>query len=468
MITNDMKARNWMRALRQVSRKAINLVPASLIGLSAMAAEVTPINDGFEGATLSSFWTSAAQNGSITFPATDRIHAGAQSVRFNATGGGQKELSLSHQFATPQFGTVSTWVYDSGEYIYFSLGLFNTTVGPNQAGIGVQDWDGSCYYYSLFNGTGAKSTVPRTRAWRQFTVRSTVSALTLEVDGLEIYRGPGGQPFDRVVLRTSGPGGGTIWFDDFVFEVAPEPAALRVTSLSGAGRLTWTNLPALTNGLLAIEWAASAGTNWRCSWNGLQAFGVNGASTTVEVPMLYRVKCVTNLFLPIPVGGRFSFIVSNAVGGTGTEQMTCLGLVKPSAGGGKEYALMENVEGGQMRMHLLRSTDAAVYRFDPNTLGEDLEFQVGPPGTTWTNFNYEGQFDLKVTVEAIESVTVPAGTFASCYRYRKEVVGGGPTEYWQEWIAPGIGLVQWVDYWVDPSENPPVTHQLEAMSRPVP
>jgi len=110
MITNDVKTRSWMQALRQVSRNAINLVPASLIGLSAMAAEVTPINDGFEGATLSSFWTSAAQNGSITFPATDRIHAGAQSVRFNATGGGQKELSLSHQFATPQFGTVSTWV----------------------------------------------------------------------------------------------------------------------------------------------------------------------------------------------------------------------------------------------------------------------------------------------------------------------------------------------------------------------
>lgn len=462
-----MMTRNLIHLASRLPRWVLGILPLSLMSLNSMAADAS-FTDNFEGATLNLFWTPAAQNGSITFPATDRVHAGAKAVRFNATGSDQKELSLSHQFAKPQYGIVSAWVYDSGEYIYFNMGVINTTVSPNQAGIGVQDWDGSCYYYGVFNGTGGKSAVARSRAWRKFSIQSTVSALILDVDGQEVYRGPGGQPFDKVVLRTSGPGSGTIWFDDFAFEAAPEPVALGVTSLSSAGQLTWTNIAALTNGLFAIEWAATPGTNWRSSWNGLQAFVVNGQSTAVEVPMLYRVKCVTNLFIPMPVGGRLSFGVSNAVGDSWTEQMTCLGLVKPSAAGGKEYALMENVEGSQMRMHLMRSTDSAVYRFDPNTLTDELEFQVGPVGMTWTNFNYEGQITLKVTVEAIESVTVPAGTFASCYRYRKQVVGGGPTDYWQEWIAPGLGLVKWVDYWVDPIENPPVTHQLEDRSLATP
>jgi hypothetical protein len=96
------------------------ILPASLLGLgvltislltpSAPAADATSFTDPFEGATLDSFWTSGAQNGTITFPATDRVHGGTQAVRFNATGSGQKELSLSHQFSKPLFGTVSTWV----------------------------------------------------------------------------------------------------------------------------------------------------------------------------------------------------------------------------------------------------------------------------------------------------------------------------------------------------------------------
>ncbi len=460
-----MTIRNFKPIPLRAAWLAGSVFTASLLAMAAMAADETSFTDGFEGAALDPFWTSTAQNGSITFPATDKVHAGAKAVRFNATGGGQKELSLSHSFARPQFGSVSVWLYDSGDYIYFNVGVVNTAVSPNANGIGVQDWDGSCYYYGLANGTGGKSTVARTRAWRQFTINSTVSALTLAVDGQEIYRGPGGQPFDQVALRVSGPGGGTIWFDDFAFEAAPEPAALRVTSLSSAGLLTWTNLAALTNGLFAIEWAAVPGTNWQNSWDSLQGFAVAGLTNTVSVPMVYRVKCVTNLFFPLPVGGRLAFGVSNALGGTWTEQMTCLGMVKPSAAD-KKYALVEAIEGSRMRLQLLRSTDAAMYRFDMKTLTESLEFQLGPAGTTWTNFNYEGQFTLKVTVEAIESVTVPAGTFPSCYKFRKEVVGGGPTDYWLEWIAPGLGMVKWVDYWVDPSEDPPIVYELQSASRP--
>jgi hypothetical protein len=117
-----------------------------------------------------------------------------------------------------------------------------------------------------------------------------------------------------------------------------------------------------------------------------------------------------------------------------------------------------------MGMQLLRSTDSAVYRFDMNTLSESLEFRIAPAGSTWTNYNYEGQWTLKVTVDAIENVTVPAGTFANCYKYHKQALDYSGTERaeWYEWIKPGLGLVKWVDYWMDASENPPVVHELQS------
>ena len=49
----------------------------------------------------------------------------------------------------------------------------------------------------------------------------------------------------------------------------------------------------------------------------------------------------------------------------------------------------------------------------------------------------------------------------------RQPVGGGPTDYWQEWIAPGVGMVKWVDYWMDPADNPPAVHELQSLTRPI-
>jgi hypothetical protein len=255
----------------------------------------------------------------------------------------------------------------------------------------------------------------------------------------------------------------------FVFAscLAGQGQDIYITSLASNGRLAWTN--SFTNGLFSIEWAPTLGTNnWRDNWKSLQGFWVSSPTSAVEVPMFYRVKCATNLFWPFPVGARFVFGVSNAVGNTWSEQMSCLGYVKPSAATGKEYALVEDIEAGYMGMNLLRSTDTSVFRFDSSTLVEDLEFQSGPVGTTWTNNGYEGEWTLKVSVEAIETVTVKAGTFASCYKFHKQVLnaGGGRAD-WFEWVCPGFGLVKWVDYWVDSSERPPIVYELQSWSSSV-
>lgn len=436
------------------------LLVSLLFNPVARAADPASYTDDFEGATLNPFWTAYEQNGAVVCHSTTQAHAGAAAVLLQGTGGGQKYVWITHTFETPQYGKVSVWVYDTKEYIYFDLIL-----GNSETVIGNQDWNFDYYYYGA-NGTGGMSSAPRSVGWHKFEINCTVNAQILTVDNQTVYSGPGGRPFNEIKLNVSGPGpgSGSIAFDDFSFEAAPAPAPIQITSLKGNGQLTWTNLPELNNGAFTIEWAATLGTNWHSGWEGLQAFRGAGPATMVEVPMFYRVKCVTNLFIPWTPGAQLTFAVSNIAGNSWTEKAKVLGLVKPSAGNGKEYALLENTEAGQMKLHLMRSTDSAVYRIDPTTLTDNQEFFIAPVGTTWTNLNYNGQFTRVVAVEAIETVTVPAGVFTNCYKFHKTVLNPPPGETadWYEWICPGFGMVKWVDYWVDSAENPPVTHNLQS------
>src|ERR1017187_1765128 len=75
----------------------------------------------------------------------------------------------------------------------------------------------------------------------------------------------------------------------------------RILSFSGNGQLTWTN--AFTNALYSVEWAPMVTGPWTDSWASLKGFAVGGPVSTAQVPMLYRVKCVTNLVMPLPTWG---------------------------------------------------------------------------------------------------------------------------------------------------------------------
>jgi hypothetical protein len=174
--------------------------------------------DGFEAPDIDPYWVESLQNGTIA-PSTAQAHGGTQSMRFYAPSGGQKYLHLRHYFDQPQWGTVTVWVYDSMEYIYFNVNLEDSLSGTTPVSIGVQDWDTSAYYFnhSMTNWAGGKSSVPRVGGWRKFTLRNVESELVLLVDGQELYRGPSEMPFDTIRLTVSGPGGGTIYFDDFTF-----------------------------------------------------------------------------------------------------------------------------------------------------------------------------------------------------------------------------------------------------------
>jgi hypothetical protein len=75
-------------------------------------------------------------------------------------------------------------------------------------------------------------------------------------------------------------------------------------------------------------------------------------------------------------------------------------------------------------------------------------------------------FSANYTIEAIESVTVPAGTFADCIKiHEEEITPDGSISFWV-WYAPNVGAVQYyypqqnerwdylLEYTVDPENDP--------------
>lgn len=444
------------------------LLASLLCTLNSKAADPSSYADGFEAAVLNAFWTPDLFNGTATVGNT-QVHNGTNALILQTTSGGQKNLFLRHAFGKLQYGKVSAWVYDNLHHIYFGFGIQNTTAESCTTGIGVQDWDTSAYYYGV-NCAGGKTAVPRSIGWHKFEIECTPSRTILSIDGNVIRDVNEPHPFNLIQIHTSGPGSGTTLWDDFIFEAAPEPVPIQITSLNRNGQMTWTNVDGFINGLFTVEWASQPGTNWHSTWAGLDAFRVSSNSTTVEVPMLYRVRAVTNLVIPWVTGGQLQFNVTNAVGSNWTENIKTLSQVRPTAGNGKDYALVEVIENGEMSTHYMRSTDAAVYRLDRKTLTDIVEFMIAPVGTTWTNYNYEGVFTLKVSVEAVETVNTPAGTFPNCLKFHKIALDAGPgeTAEWFEWIYPGFGMVKWIDHWVEPAENPPVVHVLQSWSVTVP
>lgn len=439
----------------------IHLLSAILVGLftgfSAWADAA--FTDDFEAASINPFWTVVQTRGTV-LPSSTTAHGGQQAVKMTRTTSGQLDLQLTHTFSTPQYGTVSVWLYyDAGASYYSSFNLGNSVLGIT-SGVGVQDWDGSHFYYSAFNLTS--STVARSGGWHLITLNTTPISQTISLDGNAIYSGTNSVGFDSITITTSGPGGsGSYYYDDFTFTPLSSPVPIQINSLSGNGLLTWTNVAAYSNGLFCVEWAASLNGTWKKSWGSLGGMIIAGPATTVEVPMFYRVKCLPNQLILLPLDFQSVYAISNAVGILSTQRMTMLGYVRPTLNT-NEFTLVEQVTtpGNDMGLVLIRSTDNSVYRYSTSSGNETLEFQLGPVGTTWTNFNYNGSITRKVTIEAIENVTVPAGTF-SCYKFHKQALEISGAD-WYEWVCPGIGIVKWVDYWVDPSQSPPITYQLQS------
>jgi hypothetical protein len=236
---------------------------------------------------------------------------------------------------------------------------------------------------------------------------------------------------------------------------------VEIQSLSANGSLEWT---ATVGSDCTVEWASSLTptAHWQRTWSHLVDIHCTNGSTTAEVPMFYRVHCWTNgLFLRTSAGRTWSFAASNLLGQTWTQHIQSVGHLLMDADA-KQYNMLvvynehgEPTPGGTTEggAFFVRSTDSQSFMFQgPGE--ETVVWQTGTIGSEWTS---DGTV---IRIDAIEDVTVPAGTFTNCIKFKKWNEGN-PSDPWYEWIHPGSFMVKWVDYNVDPTYEP-VVYELES------
>ncbi|MBK8975776.1 MAG: hypothetical protein IPM29_07605 [Planctomycetes bacterium] len=225
---------------------------ASLTAVLAASAhaQVRGFSDDFEAATLNPFWTLSATAGWVTFPDTSNPHTGHQSVRLDSVflnPGPNKNIYLEHVFPQPTYGAVSVWIFDQGagsqssNYIGLRAGdlsvyTFDYDLGPT---------NGGSYAFDIVGRGGFQSIALRSNGWHEFRITSLASGVTLQVDGIVIYSGPGGYRLPAVRLFMGGPNwrpSWTTWFDDFAF--SPEASyVLYGTGCAGAAGIPTIQTP---------------------------------------------------------------------------------------------------------------------------------------------------------------------------------------------------------------------------------
>jgi hypothetical protein len=112
------------------------------------------------------------------------------------------------------------------------------------------------------------------------------------------------------------------------------------------------------------------------------------------------------------------------------------------------------------REFYVRSTTTSVYFYNPTTHTEYEFFRKGGVGDSWTYWE-GGQLKAKA-IMAIENISVPygpAGGSYLAYKHRWHNVGD-PGNYVDQWVVPGLGLVQEQDYWLDDPSREPATSPL--------
>lgn len=239
---------------------------------------------------------------------------------------------------------------------------------------------------------------------------------------------------------------------------------VQITSLSANGKLTVT---APVGSDYSIEWSPTlgAGAAWSDRWDFQTAIRCTNAMMTQTVPMFYRVSCYTNGLLWPTRPGTFVFSVTNALKETNNQVVQILGRCYVPAFTNYYGVINETdagvtggVSGGTF---LIRTDDKQAWSLqDAQSHIESKEFFVGTVGSTITNAS-----NTRVAIAAIETVTVPAGTFTNCIKFHKtDLWSGNPNPTHDEWIAPGVGMVKWVDYDTGAQNAIPVVYRLISYS----
>jgi len=165
-------------------------------------------------------------------------------------------------------------------------------------------------------------------------------------------------------------------------------------------------------------------------------------------------------FFPLKIGQTMTYTVTYGSGGplptTQTAKVTGVTAIFPN----KIYYNLDFKEGGEYRTLQFRSTATALYRYKGFGL-EYMPWQNAATGTSWTYVDEEGN-TVEATVEAVESVTVPAGTYDGCLKIHSRVPAISNSDVYN-WIKPGVGLIKEEDYM---TQYPPKTMKLKSVSIP--
>lgn len=168
------------------------------------------------------FWTKTQQYGTVNL-STDfnKTFGGRQSLKFTSSAGGQRNIAVSHRFASPQKGTFSIWFYDVApgqETQYEQISLYNS-ITTDSASIGTQDFDAYCYEAALYhNGIQegpnqncgiypqiSTTNVHRVAGWHILSIFVGGDSITLAIDGSSVFTTSGNYSYDRIMITQSGP-----------------------------------------------------------------------------------------------------------------------------------------------------------------------------------------------------------------------------------------------------------------------
>lgn len=162
----------------------------------------------------------------------------------------------------------------------------------------------------------------------------------------------------------------------------------------------------------------------------------------LALPLVLVPAAPADTFFPMNPGDRATFSVSNHAG---KGQMTVNSPVR-SVANGKSYHVLVlfNPSGPHEEISLLRTAGSEVFRYD----GDGVETRMlmeGPVGVSWNQQRRDGR-TVRTTIEAIETVTVPAGRYTGCLKFREEQVRPQQKLYTRTWVKPGFGIVKAASY----------------------
>lgn len=175
----------------------------------------------------------------------------------------------------------------------------------------------------------------------------------------------------------------------------------------------------------------------------------------------YSVVYAKNLVKP-KIGQILTFTVTPTVGDSWEMQSVITGKAKIKCTQ-KPYFIMEKTgteSPNQYSMTIARATRDAIYVYG-GLCSEEAVYQLGPVGSSWIYRG--GRFER--TIEAIETVTVPAGTFEDCLKIRqRDRSCNPPVDDILEWFSlDGLGTVKEIRY-DNASCTPTVNQTIELKS----